>query len=107
MCKIIPKKFLIHLRFVDSIKVFDCGNPTSNLSIMNIQYKSGTAPATTIYRTSAILACPVGYFWIDAAVIKNISCQANGRWSPVPPCIGINFASCIKYSGLDYDCRVS
>ena len=97
---IIQKISFIHLRILYSIKVFDCGNPTSNLSIMNIQYKTGSAPGTTIYKTSAILECPVGYYWIDAAVIKNISCQANGRWSPVPSCIGIIFNSFINYSGL-------
>ena len=85
---IIQTRWFIHLNILYSIKVFNCGNPTSNLSILNIQYKSGSGPATTIYRTSAILACSVGYYWIDAAVIKNISCQANGIWSPIPPCIG-------------------
>ncbi len=67
---------------------------------MNILYKSGTAPATTIYMTSTILQCPVGYYWIDAASIKNSSCQANGRWSPVPPCIGKSltlFRNCCNY----------
>ncbi len=67
----------------------DCGNPTSNLTVRQIQYLSGSSPAVTTYLNSVVIKCLVGFRWTDNILLKNITCLATGFWSSVVGCVGI------------------
>ena len=71
-------------------KGFDCGNPTDNLTILNLRYFSGTAPQSTYPSTSTIV-CRPGYVFSDASGSKVMNCDANGKWIIPGSCECMNF----------------
>ena len=69
----------------------DCGNPATNVTNAMQTFSSGSIPSATTYLFAHILKCLVGYRWTDGSPTKTITCQADGRWSAVPPCTGRQF----------------
>ncbi len=72
-----------------SILAFECGNPTSNLSLSKIEYQSGSPSTSNLFSESVFLKCMKGFIWSDNLLVKNISCQSTGIWSGVAACSGI------------------
>ncbi len=68
-------------------KVIVCGDPTINLTLAQIQYISGSAPAVTTYLAYSTIKCFVGYKWADLSLVKNVTCLPTSYWSPVAGCI--------------------
>ncbi len=68
--------------------VVDCGDPSMNITLQNMEYVSGSPPAVTSYLSSQVLKCQAGFRWSDTTTVKNITCQANQFWSPIPACVG-------------------
>ncbi len=69
----------------------NCGDPTTNLSMIFQNYVSGSAPYPTIYRKSTSVKCFDGYRWMDGAKSNTITCGAASKWNTTAACIGMNF----------------
>ena len=67
--------------FLLNIEVIDCGDPSSNLTLKKLRYKTGSPPQITYYLITTNIVCDVGYRFDDGELVKNITCNANGRWS--------------------------
>ena len=67
----------------------DCGDPTSNVTNMNHEFQSGSAPSPSIYQKTSTLRCRAGYRFADGFSSKVITCQANGAWSAFTACQGM------------------
>ena len=64
---------------------FDCGDPTSNLTLIYIEFASGSPPIKT-FMEIAMVKCMTGAHWDNGSTIKNIACQSTGIWTSVTPC---------------------
>ncbi len=77
--------FKLHLYFTKFI-VVDCGDPSSNLSITNKIYYTGSPPLITKYLQSIEISCAMGYLYLDGSFRKNQSCSENGVWLATIAC---------------------
>ncbi len=70
-----------------------CGDPSTNLSLANQQFSSGSPPFSFAYQTSAGVNCLSGFKWTDGSLEKNISCLGTSSWTVID-CQG-KFQICI------------
>ena len=66
----------------------DCGEPTTNLSVRNEFYSSGTKPLSTRYPIGIFVVCVSGYVYSDYEIQKVINCTISGAWIYSFSCIG-------------------
>ncbi len=65
----------------------DCGDPTGNLTSLQMQYESGTVPNDTTYLITTSIICIPPYYFSDGTMRNSINCLATGIWSSILPCI--------------------
>ena len=66
----------------------NCGNPTANLTLTSKFYLSGSEPPSTIYLSSIILKCLIGFRFSDGSLTQNSQCDQTGKWSSTVSCDG-------------------
>ncbi len=64
----------------------NCGDPTSNLTLENKIFKSGTMPSQTTYPIQTDIICMSGYMLSDFSQYVQISCDSNGKWTASISC---------------------
>ncbi len=69
--------------------VIDCADPLANLTAENQEYANGSVPSNTVYLASAVIKCLIGFKWTDGSLEKQMACDANGMWTPIPFCMSI------------------
>ena len=65
----------------------DCGDPSSNLTLLNKQYQSGTGVAVNVFPNSVTLICLKGFIFNDLSDSNVMTCTNKGDWSFVTNCI--------------------
>ncbi len=78
----------------------NCGDPSTNLSVANQQFSSGSSPSSLAYQTSASVNCLIGFKWTDGSLERTISCLATSSWSSLIDCFGI-FRICIFKTNVE------
>ena len=71
------------------ILVLNCGDPSSNLSLIGFAVEGGSI-ASTNYNESVSTKCVSGSILNDGSGFQVIRCQANGIWSSFPTCMCTN-----------------
>ncbi len=86
-CQLIALFFQIHkLNF--NLKAMNCGDPSTNLSIVSKVFTSGSPPSTTFYPTATTIRCITGMRFTDQSSSYLINCTAWGIWTSSPNCYG-------------------
>ena len=70
-------------------KAIDCGDPTSNLSTIFQDIKTGSPPSVKSFGGTMMVQCITGYKFIDGAEFKLSNCTAVGKWELSEICNGI------------------
>ena len=64
-----------------------------NISIAKQEFLTSSPPSQTVVYSIVSIKCQPGFMWSDGTSIKNISCDANGRWTLIEQCEGILYLS--------------
>ena len=64
----------------------ECGNPSSNLTIENQEFASGSPPASFRFGDLIGVKCINEYEYPDGSSSKTISCTAGGSWTQILQC---------------------
>ena len=70
-------------------KGIQCGDPTSNLTLLFLKYQSGSPIISLAYPATITLSCVAGYVFDDGFNVKVANCSSTGKWKNLPTCIGI------------------
>ena len=71
----------------------NCGDPVSNLSLINQVFLSGSPQINLDFGSTQFVVCSSGYKFNAEIQQYNISCTPNGKWTESLPCFGKIFDS--------------
>ncbi len=64
----------------------NCGDASSNLTDLNLQFQTGTGPLVTSYLSQTSIVCESGFFWPDGDSNKALICSPSAKWSNLIIC---------------------
>ena len=68
----------------------DSGDPTTNLTSLNQEFASGTAPGSTIYPATFTVKCKTGFMFPDGTTSKTMTTNVDGSWGYQVACISMD-----------------
>ena len=75
----VQEDFILHkILSFDNIVEVDCGDASSNITLLNQYFLSGSSPPPQI--RAGLVKCIAGYKWVDNIIIKNMTCFGTGNW---------------------------